>query len=86
MRYRAALDSGNSTNVLRAMEVATRDKLITVGLTGRTGGKLRRRVNYCICIPSDRTPSIQEAHAVTGHIICELVEEALFGTDVLRAA
>jgi len=70
--------SGNSPNVLRAVEVARERKLVTVGLTGKTGGKLRSAVDHCICIPSDHAPRIQEAHILTGHILCELVEEALF--------
>jgi D-sedoheptulose 7-phosphate isomerase len=70
--------SGNSPNVLRAVNVAREKKLVTVGLTGKTGGKLRGAVDHCICIPSDQTPRIQEAHILTGHILCELVEETLF--------
>ncbi len=70
--------SGNSPNVLRAVNVARERKLITVGLTGRTGGKLPSAVDHCICIPSDQTPRIQEMHILTGHILCELIEEALF--------
>jgi D-sedoheptulose 7-phosphate isomerase len=73
--------SGNSPNVLRAANVARERRLVTVGLTGRTGGKLPSAVDYCICIPSDQTPRIQEAHILTGHILCELVEEALFGKN-----
>jgi D-sedoheptulose 7-phosphate isomerase len=49
-----------------------------VGLTGKTGGKLRNAVDHCICIPTDQTPRIQEAHILTGHILCELLEETLF--------
>jgi D-sedoheptulose 7-phosphate isomerase len=49
-----------------------------VALTGQTGGRLRSAVDHCICIPSNQTPRIQEAHILTGHILCELVEEALF--------
>lgn len=71
--------SGNSPNVLRAADAARENRLATVGLTGRTGGKLASAVDYCICIPSDQTPRIQEAHILTGHILCELVEETLFG-------
>jgi D-sedoheptulose 7-phosphate isomerase len=70
--------SGNSPNVLQAVNAAREKKLVTVGLTGRTGGKLRSAVDHCICIPSDQTPRIQEAHILTGHILCELVEETLF--------
>ncbi|MFZ0686364.1 MAG: D-sedoheptulose 7-phosphate isomerase [Terriglobales bacterium] len=74
----AITTSGNSLNVLRAVSVAREMKLVTVGLAGRTGGKLANAVDHCICIPSDQTPRIQEAHIVTGHILCELIEEALF--------
>jgi D-sedoheptulose 7-phosphate isomerase len=70
--------SGNSPNVLRAVNVARERRLVTVALTGKTGGKLRSAVDHCICIPSDQTPRIQEAHILTGHILCELVEETLF--------
>ncbi len=70
--------SGNSANVLRALNAARERKLVTVGLTGRSGGKLPGAVDHCICIPSDQTPRIQEAHILTGHILCELIEEALF--------
>ena len=64
--------------MLRAVNVARDKKLVTVGLTGRTGGKLPSVVDHCICIPSDQTPRIQEAHILTGHILCELIEETLF--------
>jgi D-sedoheptulose 7-phosphate isomerase len=74
----AITTSGNSPNVLRAVNVARDLKLVTVGLTGRTGGRLRSVADHCICIPSDQTPRIQEAHILTGHILCELIEETLF--------
>jgi len=74
----AITTSGNSPNVLRALNVARDMKLVTVGLTGRTGGKLRSVADHCICIPSDHTPRIQEAHILTGHILCELIEGTLF--------
>lgn len=74
----ALTTSGNSANVLRAVATARERKLVTVGLTGKTGGKLHGAVDHCICIPSDQTPRIQEAHILTGHILCELIEEALF--------
>jgi len=74
----AITTSGNSPNVLRAVDVAREKQLVTVGLTGGTGGKLRTAVDHCICIPSDQTPRIQEAHILTGHILCELIEETLF--------
>jgi D-sedoheptulose 7-phosphate isomerase len=71
--------SGNSGNVLRGVEAAKSGGLIAVGLTGRTGGRLKRAVDYCLQVPSDDTPRIQEAHILLGHILCEYVEEALFG-------
>ncbi len=74
----AITTSGNSPNVLRAVNVSREKKLVTVGLTGRNGGKLLSAVDHCICIPGDQTPRIQEAHILTGHILCELIEETLF--------
>ena len=70
--------SGNSGNVLRAMETSKKRGLHTIGLTGRVGGQLKGAVDYCICVPSDETPRIQESHILIGHIISELVEEAMF--------
>jgi D-sedoheptulose 7-phosphate isomerase len=71
--------SGDSKNVLKAVGVARDKKLISIGLAGRSGGKLRGLVDHCICIPSAQTPRIQEGHIVTGHILCELIDEELFG-------
>ena len=70
--------SGNSGNVLKAMEVANSLGIITVGLTGETGGKMAGLCKYLINIPSKDTPRIQECHMVIGHTICELVEINLF--------
>src|SRR5512142_827284 len=69
--------SGNSPNVLHAVAVARQMGLHTVALTGCTGGKLKRAVDYCICVPSQETPRIQECHILMGHIIAELVEQAI---------
>jgi D-sedoheptulose 7-phosphate isomerase len=52
--------------------------LFTVALAGCTGGKLKDAVDYCICAPSTETPRIQECHILIGHIISELVEQAIF--------
>ena len=73
--------AGNSSNVFRAVRTAKHKGLITVGLTGANGGRLKGEVDYCICVPSEDTPRIQEAHILVGHILCELVEERLFGDD-----
>jgi D-sedoheptulose 7-phosphate isomerase len=69
--------SGNSPNVLRAMEVAHSKQMVTIGLSGRAG-KLPAAVQHAICIPCDCTPRIQEAHILTGHILCEILENELF--------
>ena len=69
---------GNSANVLRAMSTARKIGLKTIALTGRSGGNLRNAVDYCICVPSNETPRIQECHILVGHIISELVEREIF--------
>jgi len=68
--------SGNSPNVLRAIEVAHTRQMVTVGLGGRAG-KLAALAQHPICIPSDCTPRIQEMHILTGHILCEIIESEL---------
>lgn len=70
--------SGKSANVLHAMAVARKLRLHTIALTGSSGGMLRNAVDYCICVPSDETPRIQECHILIGHTISELVEQAIF--------
>jgi len=70
---------GGSPNVLKAVASAREKKLISIGLSGKSGGRLRDLVDHCICVPSDQTQRIQEAHILTGHILCELIEEELFG-------
>jgi D-sedoheptulose 7-phosphate isomerase len=71
--------SGNSRNVIEALRAAKRKDLVTVGMTGESGGQLKSEVDYCICVPSGDTPRIQEAHVLIGHILSELVEQAIFG-------
>jgi D-sedoheptulose 7-phosphate isomerase len=70
--------SGNSPNVLLGVSAARDMGLHAIGLTNQTGGKLRDAVDHCICVPSEETPRIQECHILIGHIIAELVEQALF--------
>jgi D-sedoheptulose 7-phosphate isomerase len=67
--------SGASKNVIRALGVARKIGLVTVGLTGNRGGELRDETDYCLCIPSQQTPRIQESHITVGHILCELIED-----------
>lgn len=76
--YIAISTSGNSKNVLRSLESAKKLGIKTVGLTGRTGGKMKELVDYCICVPSEETPRIQETHILIGHILCAAVEKELF--------
>lgn len=73
--------SGNSINVLEAVRVVRSKGMITVGFAGQTGGKLKSMVDYCFCAPSNDTPRIQEVHITVGHIICEIVEKAIFGAE-----
>lgn len=70
--------SGRSRNILRAIETARDKKLTIVGLTGRSGGEMRRHCDICLLAPSDSTPLIQQIHMIAGHIICGIVEERLF--------
>ncbi len=71
--------SGNSANIVNAFEMAKEKEMITIGFTGFTGGMLKEISNYLLNVPSSDTPRIQESHILLGHIICELVEEKLFG-------
>ena len=70
--------SGNSKNVIKAMEKAKELGGTTVAFTGRGGGLLKNKVDICLHVPSDDTPRIQEGYMLAGHIICELVEKELF--------
>ena len=70
--------SGNSSNVIRALEAAKARSIFAVALTGRSGGRMEAVADCTIRIPSDETPRIQEGHILTGHIVCEIVETALF--------
>jgi len=74
--------SGNSTNIIQALKEARRRGMITVGLTGNGGGKMREFCDYIIDVPSNDTPRIQEAHILIGHIICELVESDIFPKEL----
>lgn len=70
--------SGNSSNIVRAFEVAKARGVITVAFTGLSGGTLKPLADHLINVPSADTPRIQEAHITLGHIICQLVEADLF--------
>lgn len=70
--------SGNAKNVVRAVELANKKGIATIGLTGRDGGRLAKIAKISIIVPSASTPRIQEAHVTVVHILCQMVEEALF--------
>lgn len=70
--------SGNSPNVVKAVQAARQQMMLVVAMTGATGGKLINECDYLINIPSIDTPRIQECHIMIGHLICELVEKAIF--------
>lgn len=71
--------SGNSASILLAAEQARVQGMHVVGFTGDTGGKLAGLCNLLLNVPSGDTPRIQEMHILAGHILCELVEKAIFG-------
>lgn len=73
--------SGNSKNVIKAMEYAKKAGIKTIALTGKTGGIMKEYADVLLNVPSTDTPRIQEAHILIGHIICEIVEEQLFSNN-----
>jgi D-sedoheptulose 7-phosphate isomerase len=70
--------SGNSENIIRALQQAKEMGMKTIALTGATGGRLRSSADYCLAVPSGDTPRVQECHILLGHIICEIVERRLY--------
>lgn len=71
--------SGNSENIIKALEQAKNMGMRTIGMTGEMGGKIKNLAEVLINVPSNDTPRIQEAHILIGHIICEQVEKNIFG-------
>ncbi|MGO9271209.1 MAG: D-sedoheptulose 7-phosphate isomerase [Terriglobia bacterium] len=71
--------SGKSPNVLKGLAAAKAKGLVTVALTGRDGSLLQQVSRYCLCIPADTTPRIQEGHILVGHIVSQITEVELFG-------
>ena len=69
--------SGNSTNILKAIEAAKSRNIYAVGLAGE-GGAIQQAADICLSVPSTCTPRIQECHILIGHILCEIVENSLF--------
>ena len=73
--------SGNSKNILCAIQAARQSKVTAIGLTGQSGGAMRASCDLCLCVPSNFTPRIQEMHILIYHAICELIEERLSKTE-----
>jgi len=71
--------SGNSGNIVKAFEAAKSLGITTIGFTGAGGGKMKELSDILFNVPSNDTPRIQESHILLGHIICQLVEEKVFG-------
>ena len=72
--------SGNSENIVHAIQTAKAMGIIVVGLTGGTGGKMKDLCDFCLCVPSPSTPRIQESHLLIEHIICAAIEQHIFGS------
>lgn len=70
--------SGKSPNVIAALQEARKRSVICIGMTGNRGGPMKELCDFYLDVPSSDTPKIQEGHAVLGHILCGLVEQALF--------
>lgn len=72
--------SGNSSNVIKAMDVAKEKRLRTIAFTGAKGERFASKADYAFIVPSENTPRIQETHITLGHVLCQMVEEILFET------
>jgi len=70
--------SGNSSNVLKAFELAKQMQMTTVAFVGELGGKMGQMADIALCVPSSKTNNIQEMHLALGHMLCGLIEESLF--------
>lgn len=70
--------SGNSSNILKAIETAKEKNMLVIGMTGESGGKMLDRCDVLLNVPSSCTPRIQESHIMIGHIICEIIESTIF--------
>jgi D-sedoheptulose 7-phosphate isomerase len=74
--------SGTSPNVVRGVDAGTRRGAFRVAMTGETGGELERRVDLLLNVPSRNAQRIQESHITIGHIVCSLIEQMRFGSDL----
>tara|TARA_B100001250_G_scaffold248298_1_gene213470 strand:- start:117 stop:692 length:576 start_codon:yes stop_codon:yes gene_type:complete len=73
--------SGNSTNIVKALESAKERGVITIGFSGNDGGKMTNLCDICFIVPHTNTALIQEVHSILGHEICSSVEKSLFFSD-----
>ena len=76
--------SGNSKNICNAFHKAKEMGVVTVAMTGATGGTMKTMADHLLNVPSEDTPRIQESHIMVGHILCEIVEASLFPKDKER--
>lgn len=74
--------SGNSANIVNALHECKKKGLITVGLTGQCPNRITEIADYCIQVPASETPRVQECHILIGHIICAIVEQAIFRGNI----
>lgn len=79
--FLAISTSGNSPNILAALHSARARGITAIGLTGESGGKMAALCDIALKIPSPSTPKIQECHIMLGHLICQMIEDALFGAQ-----
>ena len=82
--FLAISTSGNSPNIVRALELAHSTGIVTIGLTGANGGHMVELCDFCLRMPSNQTMKIQEAHLALEHIFCLLVEQIYFSEQVIR--
>jgi D-sedoheptulose 7-phosphate isomerase len=73
--------SGRSPNIIRALEAARERQMTTIGFTGIQAPMMAERCDWVLNVPSRETPKIQECHIMFGHIICALIEDAMFGAE-----
>ena len=77
--------SGNSVNVLKAVSLARKRGAKVLGMTGRSGGKLKELCDVALCVPADSSPPVQEGHLVLLHILCGLLEQGAFAKETPEA-
>ena len=74
--------SGNSQNIINAFTAAKEKGITTVALVGRDGGKMANIADFTLIVPSNDTPRIQESHLLIEHMICDIIEQEMFGDGI----